>query len=371
MKNQISSFQFSLIIGNFIFSGTIVSVQQIVIEVAKQNAWIVILISYLIIIGIVYFISANKAKLEKLRGLYDTGNSNKFHKVFVFILLLFLFIVFIRDFRAVNGFIDIVLLPDTPIDVIALLMILSLIYISLAGIEVIARITVIHFFVIATIFVACPLLLINEINFKNIQPIGGVHALADILKAVYLITPWMGEALILVFLMMFINPIEKIRISSIFGTTLGILGVFISTILLLTVLGVGVASEATHPNIELIQQINLTDFLDRLDLIIVTVWLPAMFCKLALLVFGIQKSLNILRGSDDDKGLLPLGLILGLTTQLFSSNIDHLEFAFFTWATLGMTLEVLIILLFILIKNKHSGLGKTAKKNSKIHPSLE
>lgn len=366
MKQQLSPFQAALLIGNFIFAGTIISVQQVIVEISKQNSWLVVLLSYPIVLGMVILICHNTEKLEKMKGLLDTGNKSWFHRVFVVILLMFFLFIFIRDFRSFNGFVSVILLPDTPIDILSVLTILTLIYIVLTGIEVIARITVIHYFTVFIIVAALPILLMNEIDIRNIQPIGGMHSISEILKSAYIFVPWMAETVIIVFLIIFVSPLKHIKKASIMGTSLSFFLLLVLISMNISVLGVAVTSEATYPNIALIQQINLTDFLDRLDLVIIVVWIPTMLCKLSLVLFAIQKLLNVLKGKDSDFSIVPLALFLGMTIHLFKSNIDSIDFSFFTWPIQGLLLEMILIILFLLMKQKQIGLKGTSEKKKNV-----
>lgn len=349
-KEQLSGFQMACMIGNFIFSGTLISLPQILIEISKQNTWIVVPITYFLTIAVIYLLCRNAKKMEQMKGLFNTEIKSWKQKVFIILLFIFLLFIFFRDFRAFNGFIDAVLLPDTPLDVIALLTMLTLTYIALTGVEVIARITVIHLFAIGIVVIALPVMLLNEIQLSNLLPLGGVNSVGEILKSTYIFFPWMTESVIIVFLFVFLNPIEHLKKSGIIGTSIGFLLLFILIFLNITVLGVAVVAETTFPNIALIQQINLTDFLDRLDLVIEVLWIPAMLCKLSLLLYCIHKLLNVMRKKDTDLNLVPLAIFLGLSIYLFKNNLDGIEYSFFTWPTKGIILEVCIVITFLLLK---------------------
>ncbi|WP_449619916.1 GerAB/ArcD/ProY family transporter [Robertmurraya sp. Marseille-Q9965] len=364
MKQQISTFQFACIIGNFLFTGTLVMIPQIVIEISKQNAWLVVIITFLILFGLVFLLCSGRKRLEKIKEIFDPGNKPWYNKLFLTGLLFFMMFIFIRDFQSLNGFVNVVLLPSTPMDIIATLSILSLVYMSFSGVEVIARITVIQFLTISIIIVALPFLLLNEIELGYLLPIGGVNVISELIKSIYIYFAWIAEVVIFIFLLIFIEPLNQLRKASLFGLSFSFILLLILMLLNITVLGVAVASETTYPNFSLIQQINLTDFLDRLDLIIVVVWLPTILCKLALLLFGIQKIINLLRGKDSDISIIPLGILFGLTNHFFKNNIAAIEYSFFTWPTFGMILEVVIILCFIYLKyfnKKNKGKNKQLK----------
>lgn len=365
MKQQISRFQFSILVGNFIYSSTLISQPQILIQLSKQNIWIVALIGYLISLILIPVFIGNEKKLSRVHGLFDSKKLTLLQKSYAGSFLLFFFLIFIRDFSAIIHFIGNILLPKTPIDFIALLIILCLLYISNGGMEVIARVTGIHFFVIFLTVLTLPALLMNEMQLGNLLPIGGVNSVAGIGKSTYLLIASIGEMVVMLFLLNYVKPFKKIKKATILGISIFFIIFFISSVLNVTVLGVGVAKEATYPNFLVVQQIHLTDFLDRLDLILVLLWLPTVFCKLALVLYAIQKLLNGIMGKELSFTLFPLGIILSLCIHLFKDNIESLEFAFFTWPTLGIALEGIIFILFIWIKLKQSNSGKHKSSEKK------
>ncbi|GIN60991.1 hypothetical protein J27TS8_09840 [Robertmurraya siralis] len=357
-QEQLSPFQLTCLIGNFIFTGVIISVPQILMEISKQNTWIVIMFTYVLTTTVIYIICRKPAKLEKLKSIFYFDKRPWFKNVFISVLFMYLLFIYIRDFRIFNSFIDGILLPDTPFDIIALLTTLTLIYISLTGIEVIARVTVIHFITISIVVILLPFFLLNEIQLANLLPFGGLHSGAEILKSTYIFFPWMTEAIVIVFLFVFLHPISHLKKAGIIGISCGFILLFILIFLNITVLGVAIASEATYPNIKLIQQINLTDFLDRLDLVIEVVWIPTMLCKLSLLLFTLNRLFNTFRRKDSDFDIVPLALLLSLTIRLFKNNIDAIEYSFFTWPTKGLLLELIIVTLFLMLKRGKSHKSK-------------
>lgn len=366
-QEQISPFQLTCLIGNFIFTGVLISVPQILVEISKQNTWIVILFTYILTTTFFYLICRKPEKLEKLKSLFNIDKRTWIKKVFFSVLSMYLLFIYIRDFRAFTSFIDGILLPDTPIDFIALLTTLTLIYISLTGIEVISRVTVIHFITISIVVISLPFLLLNEIQLTNLLPFGGLHSGAEILKSTYIFFPWMTEAIVIVFLFVFLHPISHLNKAGIIGISCGFFLLFILIFLNITVLGVAITSEATYPNIKLIQQINLTDFLDRLDLVIEVVWIPTMLCKLSLLLFALNRLFNTFRRKDSDFNLVPFALLLSLTIRLFKNNIDGIEYSFFTWPTKGLLLELIIVFLFLILKR---GKSDKVKKMSKKYDGI-
>ena len=225
--------------------------------------------------------------------------------------------------------------------------------------DIISRVTEIQFIIIGVTILLLPLLLLNEINYEYLQPFGGIDFIGSLGKSSYLFASWAGEAVLVFLLFTEVETPQKIRMASIAGVGIS-LGLYVVIQLLsISVLGLKVLEEVTYSSVTLIQHINITDFLDRLDLVIVTLWLPTYFAKLGLILYCLNKIFCIQTGKQSNLLIMPIGLLLGiLSIALFTNNLDHFEYAFFSWATLGLFLEVTLFLLFFIlrVKNKSSNL---------------
>jgi spore germination protein len=346
MKTSISQSQLTMLVGNFIFAGTLISVPQVLVQKAEQNTWMVPFIVLPVFVLLLLLAIGKKNQLQRIVG------ETKFEKIFGFLFGVYLAVAFIRDIRAFTDFVVTSLLPSTPIEVLMALSVLTIVYMSYAGIEVIARVTVIQFVVFAAIILFMPLLLLNEISLENVQPIFGMGSVKSLVQSSFLLFGWFGEVIVILLLLFHVNKKEGIRKSGVNGMIASTVLLVILIFMSLTVLGADIVKVSTFPNYQLIQQINITDFLDRLDLVIVTVWAPTLICKMALSLYCINISFGIAKGKDANF-ILPMGLFLGVfSIVLFKSNVQHLEFAFFSWPIIGLLFEVLLIGLFMLIRKR-------------------
>ncbi|NMD69179.1 endospore germination permease [Bacillus sp. DNRA2] len=359
MKEQISLFQYVALIVNFIISGILNTLPQITAQVGEQNTWMAPLVVFPIISFILVFVLGNNDRIKRLQNAFQGSKKTILQKCFIIMMGLFLMFVFIKDFRAILDFLTTVLLPNTPRDAIMVLLALTLIYMAVSGLEVMSRVTVIQIIVFGGIVLMLPFLLLNEIKFENVEPIGGPGFGSSMVKTTFLMFSWIGEAIIVLILFLDVKTSEKIKRGTVLGIGIGTFLFVILTFLDIAVLGVNIVKEATYPNLELIQQINITDFLDRLDLVIVTVWLPTYIARLALTLYGINKVFGLFYQNDQipfNLVITPLCLLLGsLSVTLFKNNLDHLEYSFFSWAIGGMVFEFLLMgLLFIVgIRTKY------------------
>ncbi|UFU00612.1 spore germination protein [Radiobacillus kanasensis] len=351
MKAFISRFQFTMLVANYIFAATLITLPQILTQISKQNTWLVPFIVYpvLVVILIVCFGRGNKAQLS-----FATIQKTKLHHIFHLTLGVFLVIVYIRDLRAFIDFTTRALLPTTPIEMTTLLVSVVLLYISSAGLEVITRITVVQFILLGVTVASLPVMLINEVDLSHVMPIIGTDTVANLSKSSFELFPWMGESLIFFFLLGNVAAREGIKRATIIGISIGFFLIFVLIITSIAVLGQNIVSNATYPNFIMIQQINMTDFLDRLDLVIVILWMPVILSKLALTLYCIHRTFsNPNKETTSTLFMTPLSLLLAiLSIALFKNNTVHLEFTFLTWTIIGYVMEFFLVILIIMIRFK-------------------
>ncbi|WP_374717925.1 endospore germination permease [Neobacillus sp.] len=364
MTQKISNFQLIVLVANFILSSSVITLPQIIIQVGGQNAWLVPIILYPIFLLMIFLIFGKTSK-DEYKNLFAIGKQGRLlEKGFVFLFLLFVFLILLRDLRAMIDFISSVLLPNTPIDILMILSILVIVYIAMSGLEVIARINGIHFFLLTIVTLIIPFLLINESEVGNLLPLPNFSVIKALLQSSFIGFSWLGEFLLFLLIIGNVNPIKAARRAVIQGTTLGFFLFFLVLVFQILVLGTKIVTEATYPAYILFQQIHLTDFLDRLDLFIVAIWLPTIITKIAFLFYAFNHCLSIYNNSNTNKFLFPISFILGyLSVLLFKNSMEHLHFSFETWCSLGLILEFMILILFIIVKKSAKRKGLSNESN--------
>ncbi|MDQ0246396.1 spore germination protein [Bacillus fengqiuensis] len=350
MKPQISTIQYAVLIVNFILSGTLLSLPQVLTDINGQNVWILPIIALPFGFAVIW-IGLGKRESVWIQLYSEEGRGTIIKKGWALLFLLFLFLLFIKDLRALSNFIGAVLLPTTPIPVVTLFSVLTLCYITWSGLEVIARVTSIHFFVFGFILFSLPFMLINEISFSNFQPVLRMERISNLFQGTFFLLSWVGEMVILLLFAGFVNPAAKAKKAASWGVAIGLLYLTILLVLDIAVLGADIVKSSSYPNYTLIQEINITDFLDRLDLAILSIWVPTLICKLALTLYGINCVAGLLTKRKAKLTMIPVSLLLGiLSILLFEDNVTHQEFSFYAWASLGLILELLIIAGYMLIR---------------------
>jgi spore germination protein len=352
MGEKIGTDQLTVLVANFIFTGTLISLPQSLAELSGQNSWYVPIVGFLMMGAFIYVLLGSKQQLPKFSKKFLAGKRTILEKMFLVVFATLFVSTFIRDVRGLVDFIATVLLPTTPIDVLTILAILIIVYLASGGLEVIARVTAIHFGVLAIIILVLPFMMLNEINVGNFQPVFSQTFIPDVTKSSFILFSWVGEAIFILLLIGNMEDVRKTRRAAVKGIGAGMFLLAILLALMVAVLGVDIVKASSYPSHQLIQQINLTDFLDRLDLVIVTVWIPAFITKISLDLYLINRCLTSGRHQDVNVIIVPLGIALGmLSILLFRNNMEHLQFSFYTWAAWGLGFELLIGILFF-VKRK-------------------
>src|SRR4051812_12474343 len=186
MKQKISDFQLSLLVANVIFAGPVISLPQIILQQGDQNAWVVPIIIYPILISFIFIIFGKNKQVDWLQNVLIIGDKSKWiDKGFIMLFLLFVIFTIVRDLRGMLDFVAAVLLPATPTDILMVLSMLVIVYIAISGLEVVARVNAITFTILFAVVAMLPFMLMNEWNFGNLQPLLGWDSVPAILRALF------------------------------------------------------------------------------------------------------------------------------------------------------------------------------------------
>ncbi|UOE92123.1 GerAB/ArcD/ProY family transporter [Alkalihalobacillus sp. LMS39] len=361
MKVHISHRQLGFLAANMTIASSLVVLPQSLTDLSLQNTWVVplFLFAYVVIL-----VSIGMFGIQKLQVLdFDS----KSWKIKGFALLMFIFIahILIRDVRILTGFVDTTLLPLTPTFVVTMLFIGTSLYIAWAGIEVIARFNEIMYVLFIIVILFIPISLFEEMSLANFEPVMGFHVIPSLLQSSFIGFAWIGEIIIVFLILNTTKSYQKSKLSLIWGGGLGLFLLFILIFSQTAVIGSEIVRFTTYPSYTLVQQIRLTEFLDRLDFFLVSLYFPTIFSKLALMLYGLNRSVNMITNSKNKVTLIPLTLLMGmLSLLLFEDKNDIYEFKIHSWASLGLFLQLVIAIVMFLIIRDNLKNNKQAQNNS-------
>lgn len=350
MKLQLSQRQITLLAANTIIAGSLVILPQALTDLALQNVWLVPILMTSFLFLLVGVGLKGIHKVEFTADYFSSERMNYKKKVFLLLIIIFSAHVLIRDVRILTEFVEATLLPLTPIFIITDLVILVCLYIAWSGIEVISRFTELFFVLFIGVILFVPVSLVGDMVLENFEPVLGFQVIPSILQSTYIGLAWVGEVVILFFILSLIQPIKRVKKSIIIGGGIGLGLLLILTFSQIAILGAEIVRYTTYPSYTLVQQIRITEFLDRLDFILVSLYFPTIFAKISLFLYGLHRAFNLLTGNKVKITMLPIALVIGLFSKIFFENkVRSFDYQIQTWGTFGLVLELLIVLFMYLV----------------------
>lgn len=276
---------------------------------AKQDAWIVQLVGIAIGFGIIW-IHTELQKNYPDKNLAEI-NVTLFGKIFGGILSIFFAGYFIwistLNFSEFAEMIAITTLQSTPIVAIQIIFISVIVYLTLKNIEVMARIAEIYLPQVVLLLIILYMLIVfsGRVNLKELQPILA-KGIKPVLKEAYptFSTFPYGEDVVFLMYYCYANEAKNVRKSAFSAIFMVGILLVVSTIIIISVMGVSVASSSTIPLIKVIMMINIGDIITNLDAIgIIILFIGGLFkamlffygCVLALsTIFKIKREILII-----------------------------------------------------------------------------
>lgn len=329
-KQIINQRQLAWLTASIITSGGILTLQNVLIRVGEMDAWF----SYLLPTAYVFLIAAFFAHLVKHfpgKHIFEIARIvlGKWAGALVSLLILFhTWLVVVRDISTLSKFSSTLLLQHTPIEIMILLPCLLLVYFGRSSIEVIARVNDLFYPLFVITVMLMPVMLSNEFFTRLITPVLTTPPLY-VGYGSALTLGSAGDVFILGAFLHTIYSADEIRSSIRHGTLLGMFLLTLVIFMTIIVLGPVIPGNFLYPTYNLVQMIHITDFLDRLDIVILTIWFPTLACKIIAiymaLLIGISSLLNSRSYPVINK---PVALCTALTAIVsFNSITEVLSFS--------------------------------------------
>lgn len=355
-KDKINALQLTSLVMILLISGFMGTGIYSLIRVASVDGYISIIISMILGLVIV-FIFTYIANYEKDLSVRDKINSI-FGKKIGFILNLVLvsafFIMSIVFTYNYNSFISSQFLSETPILFIAIPFTILSFYVVTRGFETLSRVGLIIICInIFLLFVAlCGV--VNTIDLSNLLPFMKDGIKNPLLGVVYFsltnIVP------IFLFLIIPKNNIinqDKYNKYIVIGYIIAMLLMLGMFIIILGSLGIHLASAYQYPEYIVLKRVELFNFLDRIENIVVVQWLFGIFVSIVLIVYYIA---NMIKSNTNSKLLYGLILIILMVSSvsIFKNSTLFEEFCYYVMPyVIGSILLVMVILWSgIIIKKK-------------------
>ncbi|WBW99650.1 GerAB/ArcD/ProY family transporter [Oceanirhabdus sp. W0125-5] len=334
---------------------------------AKQDAWIAMLIYSLggIILQLIYTTLFYKYPKDTLVTYLPKIYGKVLGSILSVIYISYFTYIGSRNIRDFLEIIKITQLSLTPMIYTGIIFTLIVIYSVNNGLKTIASTA--QFFFIIIIFVpflvwGLLLLMENVLNPSNLRPVLQDGIISIIKKGWPLITFPYGETILFTMIYPYVSKPEKVRKVAILSIIFEGIILSLSTILLIITLGVPQALNALCPFFDVVQRIDLVEFLTRLDVLFVILLMIGGFFKVSLFMYvSVMGILQIISIKDFEYKKIKLknteivsffiGIIMLFLALIMAKNyLHHLDIGLdFVIKYIHLPLQIVIPILTLLI----------------------
>lgn len=335
----------------YVLINTLLSVPTQVVSYASQHAWLSFLIPCLVLAPSLWLLAKVSSRYPD-QDLFSamTGRFPVLGRVLTLVIVLYVFFTIARDLRMLADFTNVVLLQQTPMWVITALLTFTMFLIARGGIEIAARMTELSAPFTILVMLMVPLVMVKDFDYTFLMPFFEFDWKGIGIGSWYTFS-YIGEIMVLPFL--FSHQTFRFRyglIGMLGGTFLIML--FVTNEIL--ILGVHIIPRLLYPTYELIREIQITDFLDRLDLPLVSIWFPALIIKAAYSLYLACHGLGVIFPSLSVRAVMPSISFLAYVSSFwfFHSSVELLAFNR-VWTLIALIPQILIpLLLFVILRPK-------------------
>jgi len=230
----------------------------------------------------------------------------------------------IREF---GSFLAAAFMPETPLIVFELLIMVIAAYAVRNGLEVFTRVNEIILPLILGVVIILNILATQEMNLKKLLPVFEYGAV-PVIKGAVMPAVWMGQIVTMAVLIPSLNKAREAH--RIAATATSITGFFILLVIIsdLATFGPQVNAGWFFPGLNKIRMIHLANFLERLDPVVMAIWVAGGLVKISVFYWAaVLGSAQWLELEDYRPLVLPVGaILLALSIMAHDSIMDLFVF---------------------------------------------
>lgn len=360
---KISSTQLAALVFTFIIATATLYIPALLSQKAGQDAWIAVIVAGVVGIFIALIVTSlggrfpEQTLVEYSQVILGTWIGKLVGLVYIWFYIHLTSIVLREVAETAVG----TLLPRTPLEVVAIVIVVSCAYAVKAGIEVVARVNIlsvlINFIIMATVL----LLIVRELNVEYLTPVlsGGV---APVLRASITPIGWFGEVVSVAFLIPFLNRSREAKGAALWGVIATTIILMLIVMVTLMLFGPHLTSILTFPTLKVIRLINLADFIQRIEVIFLVPWIMANYIKICVFYYIAVQIIAQWLKAEYGPLVFPVGIIITtLAIGLFENRIQLNEFLDKVWGVYALPFElgipILLLVLAVLRKKGEAGNG--------------
>ncbi|GGE52716.1 germination protein [Pullulanibacillus camelliae] len=323
---QISVFQIALLLAMAMNSTAILTAPAITVQYAQRDLWLSPLfssVSGIIVLFLAIHLNRRFPGMTVIQySEYCIGKwPGKIISGIFLLVVLHIGSIIVREYAE---FVKGMFLDETPLLVIICGMVILSTYATRSGIEVIGRLAQLFVPGVMLTWVILLLLTIPDWDVMNIFPAFDGGILPAIRGS---ITPqgWFSEMFLLSFLLPHLKKNSPIKKWMIIMVVFAAINLSILNIISLFVFG-NLVPTLTYPVMSLIRYVNIADFLQHIDALLLIIWVIGVFLKIVLFQYCIASGCAQWLNVEKFRPLvLPLGFLMVLFSLWSASSMQDLS----------------------------------------------
>lgn len=360
-KQVINHRQIAWLIGSVLITGALISQPQTLAKIAKNDAWFAYIIPtfYAMLVALVFARLTRAYPGKNLFEIIFLVGGRWIGGIVNAIVLFYLWLLIVADIKGVSFYLHLTLLPRTPLEIILLVFVLVLMYYGRTSTEVAARVNEMYFPVFFLIATLLYFTLSNEYAVERLEPV-----LESKIAAVGLINLVASGMFGDIFLFgAFLHAISHSRLlysTMKHGAIIAGFSLTLVMVIQLGVMGYLITSRLSFPLHTLVQQIHITDFLDRVEVILFSIWFPAFTIKVVITYIAFLVGVGSFAGQHHYAACNgPCGLFVVVSSLLsFPKTDDVLRFISYGMPAITLILQLpLLAFLFAAARLRERGSG--------------
>lgn len=326
-KAQIGPIQAVMLVTNIILPTTILFLPAFTAAEAREGAWIAGLVGTAggMLLTLIHSALAVRFPGQNLLQFLPRLMGTPLGKIIGFTYLVWLLHLTAFVMREFGAFFLMTTMPDTPDSVIYVVMMLLCAFAVRHGIEVLARVNQVIFFLILVSLFLVAVLLASKMEATNLLPLPGAD-FPSLLRGAYSPLSWMGEAVIaMIVAFPYLSQPQKARPIALSGVFIAGLVSSFATLLTIAAVGVHWIVTAQLPVFAVTRYIEVGGFLERMEPVFIITWVGGVFIKASIIFYGLCKGTADWLGLGDFRPLvLPFVTVIIPVAFLIARNTAEL-----------------------------------------------
>ncbi len=362
-KENISGRQLTLLLFTFIIATGTLFVPSIVVQNAKQDGWISVLLGG--IPGVIVVLIVTELGLrhpgDSLMEYSKTILGKWPGKVIGLVYVVFYIHITSIIVREISSTVQGILLPKSRLEVITIVIFIGVGYSVNRGLETITRANVLNLMVTFLAIFIVFALLIKDMDPELLTPVLA-QGIGPVLKDSISPVGWFCEAVSIAFIMPFINKPNETRRCAIIGVIWATVTLTFMAALVIMIFGPELTSIIRFPTYRAVRYINVREYIQRVEITFLIPWIISNYIKMGFFYyisvlitskwFNIEKTKTL---------VVPVGLVIfSLSLTLFDNSVDLSLFLGQVWGLYAIPIELgipIFLLAIDFIRKKEKGSG--------------